>query len=115
MGDAKKRKLTVQGFRSPVPTVFECEPAGSPLSISLDSTTVAINATSVVDLEKEVFKQSTTLPRTPMTKSKEDELEADSLTIKTVTTPTTFVQEKLGQDVLQGQEKDPFRRSSSSL
>ncbi|CAD7086642.1 unnamed protein product [Hermetia illucens] len=101
MEDERRRKLTVQGLGTPVPAAFRSEQAGSRSSISLDRSasvvdnlaTLAYNATSDLDLEKEVFKRSTTLPRTPITRPNKDELKAAFWTIKTVTTPTAHVQD----------------------
>ncbi|CAD7081830.1 unnamed protein product [Hermetia illucens] len=123
MEDERRRKLTVQGLGTPVPAAFGSEQAGSWSSISLDRiasvvdnlATLAYNATSDLDLEKEVFKRSTTLPRTPITSRNKDELKAAFWTTKTVTTPTAHVQDARQQEVLQEQGRDPFRRSSSTL
>ncbi|CAD7081162.1 unnamed protein product [Hermetia illucens] len=123
MEDERRRKLTVQGLGTPVPAAFGSEQAGSRSSISLDRSasvvdnlaTLAYNATSDLDLEKEVFKRSTTLPRTPITRPNKDELKAAFWTTKTVTTPTAHVQDVRQQEVLQEQGRDPFKRSSSTL
>ncbi|CAD7077029.1 unnamed protein product [Hermetia illucens] len=125
MEDERRRKLTVQGLGTPVPAAFGSKQAGSRSSISLDRSasvvdnlaTVASNATRVLDLEKEVFKRSTTLPRTPVTSNqpKKDELKADRWTTKTATTSKGHIREEQQQEVLQDQEKDPFRISSSTL
>ncbi|CAD7085293.1 unnamed protein product [Hermetia illucens] len=123
MEDERRRKLTVQGLGTPVPAAFGSEQAGSRSSISLDRSasvvdnlaTLAYNATSDLDLQKEVFKRSTTLPRTPITRPNKDELKAAFWTTETVTTPTAHVQDARQQEVLQEQGRDPFKRSSSTL
>ena len=76
----------MQGLGTPVPAAFGSEQADSRPSISLDCSasvvddlvTVPSNTTSVLDLEEEVFKRSTTLPRTPIAKAKNDGLKGDS-------------------------------------
>ncbi|CAD7091387.1 unnamed protein product [Hermetia illucens] len=123
MEDERRSKLTVQGLGTPVPAPFGSEQAGSRSSISLDGSasvvdnlaTLAYNVTSDLDLEKEVFKRSTTLPRTPVARTTKDELKIDRWMTKTVTTPTAYVQDARQQEVLQEQDKDPFKRSSSTL
>lgn len=64
-----------------------------------------------LDLEEELFKRSTTFPRTSVIKPKRD----DRWNIQMVTIPKTFAQERRKQEVFHDQEKNLFNSSLSTL
>lgn len=120
MEDEKRSKVTV----SPVPETFGSEQAGFRLYISFDRSalivdnlvTVSSNATSDLDLEQEVFKRSKRLPKTPITKVKNDGLKENRLPTNVVSTSTACVQECRLQKLLQSQGilEEPFNSSIST-